>query len=231
MRRLAIILLSTVAFGGFSAGAEAADKPVLKAKPIRKAPPPESTGGSGFYVGINGGYDWGRASFSNFTGTSSTRIPSGLVGLTLGYNAQSGSFVYGLETDIDYAWLKDTNWSVPPCFGCEVRLTYFRNPARTHRLCGGFGPALFHRRFGLRRRENCAHRKRDGQQSRMDGRRQRRIRHPGPLVGKARVSLLRTRQGRLLRRHLRYAGCRQAEGQSRPRRHQLPILASKLASG
>ena len=127
MRRLAVILMSAVAFAGFSASADAADKPVLKAKPIRKAPPSSTTSssGTGFYVGLNGGYNWGRASFSDLTGTSSVRIPTAMIGLTLGYNAQAGSFVYGIETDIDYAWLKNTNWTSPPCLGCEVRLRYF----------------------------------------------------------------------------------------------------------
>ena len=48
-----------------------------------------------------------------------------MAGLTFGYNAQSGSLVYGLETDIDGAWNKGANGVAPPCFGCEVRLTYF----------------------------------------------------------------------------------------------------------
>jgi outer membrane immunogenic protein len=127
MRRFAMLLLSTAAFVGLSTGVEAADKRVVtKAKPVTKAPPPvASSGTTGFYIGINGGYDWGRAKFSDVFGTSSVRVPSGMIGLTFGYNAQSGSLVYGLETDIDYAWLKNTNWSAPPCFGCEVKLTYF----------------------------------------------------------------------------------------------------------
>jgi outer membrane immunogenic protein len=127
MRRFAIFLMSVVALTSSGIGADAADKPVTKAKLIRKAPPPPvpSSGGTGFYVGINGGYNWGRASYSDPTGTSSARYPAGLIGATLGYNAQSGSFVYGLETDIDYAWLKGSNWTSPPCFGCEVRLRYF----------------------------------------------------------------------------------------------------------
>src|SRR5687768_14060439 len=107
MLRLAMLLLSAVAFAGLSISADAASKRVVtKAKPVTKAPPPatSSSGNSGFYAGINGGYDWGRARFSDDFGASTTiRAPSGMIGLTFGYNAQSGSFVYGLETDIDYA--------------------------------------------------------------------------------------------------------------------------------
>lgn len=72
MRRIAMLLLSAVAFAGLSTGAEAATakkKAVLKAKPITKAPPAatSSSGGTGFYVGVNGGYDWGRATFNQIT--------------------------------------------------------------------------------------------------------------------------------------------------------------------
>jgi outer membrane immunogenic protein len=130
MRHIAMLLLSAVAFAGLSTGAEAAakKKAVLKAKPITKAPPAttSSSGGTGFYVGINGGYDWGRVSFSEFPFTDTTiRARSGMAGLTFGYNAQAGAIVYGLETDIAAAWMKSSNWGVPPCFACEVQMRYF----------------------------------------------------------------------------------------------------------
>ena len=128
-RHLAMLLVSVVAFAGISTVSQAADQQlVTKAKRVvtKAPPPPPPSGSTGFYVGINGGYDWGRATFSNFLGAStSINVPSGMAGLTFGYNAQSGSFVYGLETDIDAAWLSNTNWGVPPCFACETRLTYF----------------------------------------------------------------------------------------------------------
>jgi outer membrane immunogenic protein len=128
-RHLAMLLVSVVAFAGISTVSQAADQQlVTKAKRVvtKAPPPPPPSGSTGFYVGINGGYDWGRATFSNFLGAStSINVPSGMAGLTFGYNAQSGSFVYGLENDIDAAWLSNTNWGVPPCFACETRLTYF----------------------------------------------------------------------------------------------------------
>ena len=132
-RHLAMLLVSVVAFAGISTVSQAADQLVTKAKRVvTKAPPP--SGSTGFYVGINGGYDWGRATFSNFLGAStSINVPSGMAGLTFGYNAQSGSFVYGLETDIDAAWLSNTNWGVPPCFAC-IRLWFPRRKLR--RLLG-----------------------------------------------------------------------------------------------
>ena len=63
MLRLAVGLLSAVAFAGLSANADAADM-IVKA-PITKAPPkPEPSGNLGIYLGVFGAYDWGRATFS-----------------------------------------------------------------------------------------------------------------------------------------------------------------------
>ena len=128
MRRIAMLLLGAVALTGLSAEAEADTAGVvLKAKPIAKAPPPaRSYGASGFYIGINGGYDWGRAKFSGFPFFDATvDARSGMAGLTFGYNAQAGSFVYGLETGIDAAWMKTVNWAGPPCLACEIQMRYF----------------------------------------------------------------------------------------------------------
>ena len=129
MRRIAMLLLCAVACAGLSSEANSATpkkKVVLKAKPIAKAPPAApSPGGSGFYAGINGGYSWGRATlreFSFFENTINAR--NGMAGVTFGYNAQSGSVVYGVENDIDAAWMT-TNWGAPPCFACEIQLRYF----------------------------------------------------------------------------------------------------------
>ena len=130
MRPVAMLLLCAVALAGVSAGAgaEVADKKLVrKAKPIAKAPPPApSSGGTGFYVGVNAGHGWGRATFSQLPFLDNTiDARGGMAGLTLGYNAQSGSIVYGLETDIDAAWMKTTNLAAPPCFACEIQLRYF----------------------------------------------------------------------------------------------------------
>src|SRR5438067_1534635 len=49
---------------------------------------------SGFYVGLNAGYQWGSVTNSAFS-------PSGFAGgAQAGYNWQSGSFVFGGETDL-----------------------------------------------------------------------------------------------------------------------------------
>jgi outer membrane immunogenic protein len=64
--------------------------------------PPTNNSWMGPYLGLNLGYDWGRA-------THSGANPSGLsVGLQGGYNWQTGHFVYGLEGDIQATNADDT---------------------------------------------------------------------------------------------------------------------------
>ncbi|MBT3070189.1 porin family protein [Rhodomicrobium sp. Az07] len=59
---------------------------------------------AGFYLGINGGYGWGADddSINLPSGATGTRgdVEGGFGGGQIGYNFQSGNFVYGLETDI-----------------------------------------------------------------------------------------------------------------------------------
>jgi outer membrane immunogenic protein len=125
MRRIAVIVLSVVALAGLGVSANAADI-VRKAKPIVKAPPPSAPGTSGFYIGVNGGYHWGRTSFSALPLLDQTiDVRGGMAGLTFGYNPQANAVVYGLETDIDAAWMKATNWIGPVCAGCEIGLRAF----------------------------------------------------------------------------------------------------------
>jgi outer membrane immunogenic protein len=74
---------------------------------------------TGFYVGVNGGYGFGKSNWTNSTGTSGDFDTSGgLVGGTLGYNLQTGVWVWGLEADIDASWIKGNG-----CGGgfCETR--------------------------------------------------------------------------------------------------------------
>jgi outer membrane immunogenic protein len=95
----------------------AADLP----QPSYKAPAysaPSYVNWSGFYVGLNGGYGFGK---STWTGggvtTGDFNVKGALAGLTLGYNLQTGTWVWGVEGDLDASWIKGTtsNFCVPDC--------------------------------------------------------------------------------------------------------------------
>jgi outer membrane immunogenic protein len=109
------ILLSSVALIAFSAGAMAADLPSRRAPAPMVAAVPVFTW-TGFYVGVNAGYGWND-------GTSVT-FPNGLVvstdgnddggfvgGAQIGYNYQIGSFVVGVEGDLQYADFGDNRYN------------------------------------------------------------------------------------------------------------------------
>src|ERR1044072_414623 len=109
----------------------AADLPV-KARPM-PAPIPVWTW-DGFYIGINGGYSWGKAGreltfFNPATGivlippigsstTTDSNLNGGLFGGQIGYNWQSGSWVFGFETDAQW-----TNQKGPASALCGVIAT------------------------------------------------------------------------------------------------------------
>lgn len=61
---------------------------------------------TGFYAGINAGYGFGK---SNWDVPAVSPSPKGFVGgVTLGYNLQTGLWLWGLEGDIDYSAMKGT---------------------------------------------------------------------------------------------------------------------------
>lgn len=72
---------------------------------------------SGFYVGINAGYGFGK---SDWDVPAISPSPKGvLAGVTLGYNFQTGIWVWGAEGDLDYSGMKGS----AACFGgtCETK--------------------------------------------------------------------------------------------------------------
>jgi outer membrane immunogenic protein len=90
--------------------------------PAYKAPAYSAPGfsWSGFYVGLNGGYGWGDASFSDpVIADFNTRATGWLAGGTLGYNLQTGSWVWGVEGDFDISTVKGTNTTICGGSGCE----------------------------------------------------------------------------------------------------------------
>ena len=105
-------VLGAAATALIAAPAFAADMPVKASRPV----PVELYNWTGWYVGVNAGYGWHRnanVTFSNITGTlvSPTGVPGivspnvkgFLAGGQIGYNAQVGNFLYGIEADADYA--------------------------------------------------------------------------------------------------------------------------------
>jgi outer membrane immunogenic protein len=99
-----------------SIAAQAADLPRSYKAPAYSAPSYASW--SGFYLGINGGYGFGKASVANNVGTTGDfNVKGPVAGLTAGYNFQTGSWVWGLEGDIDYSNIKGTSstFCVPDC--------------------------------------------------------------------------------------------------------------------
>jgi outer membrane immunogenic protein len=119
------IALALAVGGLFSApmAAQAADlaRPAPYYAPPSYVAPTYATW-TGFYVGINAGYGGGEADFGAF---ASDPWPKGfLVGGTLGYNLQTGNFVWGLEGDIAYSAVKDD----VGCGGggtCEAKMPWF----------------------------------------------------------------------------------------------------------
>jgi len=122
------ILLSTIAALaiGTASAALAADLPV-------KAPPPPPApvwNWTGFYIGVNGGYSWGRSSRDlNFfnplngvilaTGTGGGRdMNGGLFGGQIGYNWQSSNWVFGVEFDAQWTGQRGSTTVLCPVGGC-----------------------------------------------------------------------------------------------------------------
>lgn len=79
---------------------------------------------TGFYLGINGGYGWGRSSWDGF-GSGNFNTNGGTVGGTVGYNWQGlGSpWVVGLEGDINWVDFRGS-YSNALCASCETKSTW-----------------------------------------------------------------------------------------------------------
>jgi outer membrane immunogenic protein len=111
--------IAALLLGSFAA--QAADLP----QPSYKAPAyvgPSYANWSGFYIGINGGYGWGT---SNWDFPAISTKPKGAVyGGTIGYNFQTGTWVWGIEGDFDGTSMKGS----ADCFGvgggCETKLPW-----------------------------------------------------------------------------------------------------------
>ena len=126
-------MLGSVAALAMITSASAADLPV-------KSPPPAPVmapvwNWSGFYIGINGGYSWGRSSRDlNFfnplngvllaSGTGGGRdMNGGVFGGQVGYNWQASNWVFGLEFDAQWTGQQGSTTVLCPVGGCFPALT------------------------------------------------------------------------------------------------------------
>jgi outer membrane immunogenic protein len=76
----------------------------------------------GIYIGINGGYGFGKSTWTvpaADTGPGNININGALVGGTFGANFQTGQFVFGIEGDGDWSNIKGSasGTTVPTCLG------------------------------------------------------------------------------------------------------------------
>jgi len=99
------ILLASVALFGFAGAASAADLPVRAAPPAPIIAAVPVFTWTGFYVGVNAGYGWNANDSITVGGVTFDLDDEGgfVGGAQAGYNYQIGSFVVGLEGDIQYA--------------------------------------------------------------------------------------------------------------------------------
>ncbi|GLR85427.1 outer membrane protein [Bradyrhizobium iriomotense] len=125
MKRMAIGVATVISL--LATSAMAAD--LTAPKPYVKAPPVVATvySWTGFYVGGNIGYGWGRSrnseTISNlatgaalFTNTSSNDVNGVIGGGQVGYNWQVQNWVFGIEADIQGSDQKGSSNLV--CVGC-----------------------------------------------------------------------------------------------------------------
>src|SRR6187399_2954080 len=109
MKKVLLVTASLIALG---APALAAD---LAARPYTKAPPMVAAvyDWTGFYIGANGGWGSSRNSWDlvGFGPEGSHDSTGGTVGGQVGYRWQTGTFVFGLEAQGNWADLSGSNAS------------------------------------------------------------------------------------------------------------------------
>lgn len=105
--------------------AQAADLPPARAMARAPAYVPFFTW-IGLYVGVNGGYGFGKSRWTDTVTTASTGdfdVTGAMAGGTLGYNMQLGSSIFGLEGDFDWSNIKGSTTTACPTT-CETSLAW-----------------------------------------------------------------------------------------------------------
>jgi outer membrane immunogenic protein len=120
MNRFTLAVCASLLAAATAVPAFAADMPTPFKAPAYAAP----FNWSGFYLGINGGYGWGKSSWTDPLSGGTTgdfNLSGAMAGGTVGYNLQTGQFVLGVEGDIDYSWMTGTD--ATGC--CQTRNDWF----------------------------------------------------------------------------------------------------------
>ncbi|MCK1394928.1 outer membrane beta-barrel protein [Bradyrhizobium sp. 1] len=131
MKKLLVTVTGALALG-LSAPAGAAD---MAARPYTKAPPAAVAAvydWSGFYIGANGGWGSSRNSWDStapfLVGPEGSHdATGGVAGGQVGYRWQTGTWVFGLEAQGDWADLRGSNLSTlfGPAFRNDSRINAF----------------------------------------------------------------------------------------------------------
>jgi len=126
------VLLGTVALIALAAPASAAD---IAARPYTKAPPPPIAAvydWTGFYIGANGGWGSSHKCWDSVApallGTEGCHdATGGVAGGQIGYRWQTGSWVWGIEGQGNWADLRGSNTSLlfGPAFTNESKIDAF----------------------------------------------------------------------------------------------------------
>ena len=116
-----LVVLAALALCGHAAcAADMAEPPVYRAPDVVALPTFDWTG---FYLGLNGGYAWGNSQWTGGAGDFTVSPNGFMLGGTMGYNLQTGSFVWGLEGDLDYVDFNGTNSNIV-CGACTIKDTW-----------------------------------------------------------------------------------------------------------
>jgi outer membrane immunogenic protein len=155
MKRIA--LFGVVVMGvGLANGALASDLPVWAA-PVYQAPVAIAPTWTGFYLGFNAGWGWtgkGDTKFK-FSGAIDSlphteTMSSPVIGGQFGYNWQTGSWVWGIEADVDGSHLQANHTAMVPTIG-----TAFLNERQEWLASGRFragyiwGPGMIYFTAGM----------------------------------------------------------------------------------
>jgi outer membrane immunogenic protein len=102
---LALAALAGATAGGSASAADLGRRAPPPA-PVTQAPAYVPFSWTGFYVGVNGGYGFGRAKWSGLP--ANFNVNGGVAGGQVGYNWQAGQLVLGVEGDGDWTGLRGT---------------------------------------------------------------------------------------------------------------------------